>query len=118
MSVWKLIIAYQAVANGPPSATIAPSWLKPLVTPPKWTRLFGWNVMHCLKMHVLAVQKKQTNFNACFQFASKFKQYQTRTQGGCRGCIPPPDPKRCWHDTWFHWESSPKIFLYCTLLNR
>jgi len=22
-----------------------------------------------------------------------------RTQGGCRGCIPPPDLKRCWHDT-------------------
>jgi len=44
MSVWKLIIAYQTVDNGPPSAKIAPSWLKPLVTPPKWTRLFGWNV--------------------------------------------------------------------------
>jgi len=24
---------------------------------------------------------------------------QTRTQGGCRGCIPPLDLKRCWHDT-------------------
>jgi len=43
---------------------------------------------------------------------------QARTQGGCRGCIPSPDLKRCWHYTWFHWKSSPKIFLYCTLLNR
>ena len=42
---------------------------------------------------------------------------QARTQGGgCIPCIPPPDLQRCWHDTWFHWKSSPKIFLYCTLL--
>ena len=34
---------------------------------------------------------------------------QARTQGGC---IPPPDLKRCWHDTWFHWKSSTKYF--CT----
>jgi len=28
---------------------------------------------------------------------------QARTQGGgCRRCIPSPDLKRCWHDTWFH----------------
>jgi len=40
---------------------------------------------------------------------------QALTQGGCRGCIPPPDLNRCWHDTWFHWKSSTKIFLYCTL---
>jgi len=35
----------------------------------------------------------------------------------CRigGCIPPPELERCWHDTWFHWKSSPKIFSYCTL---
>jgi len=32
---------------------------------------------------------------------------QARTQGGC---IPPPGLKRCWHDTWFHWKSSPKYF--------
>jgi len=38
---------------------------------------------------------------------------QARTQGGCRGC-PPPDLKRCWHGTWFHWKSSPKYF--CTAL--
>ena len=37
---------------------------------------------------------------------------QAQTQGGCRGCIPPPDLKRCWHDTWFHWKSSLKYF--CT----
>jgi len=29
----------------------------------------------------------------------------------------PPDLNRCWHETWFHWKSSPKIFLYCTLLS-
>ena len=31
--------------------------------------------MHCLKMHVLAAQKKQTNVHACFQLASNFKSY-------------------------------------------
>jgi len=31
--------------------------------------------MHCLKIHVLADPKKQTNIHACFQFASKFKPY-------------------------------------------
>jgi len=41
---------------------------------------------------------------------------QARTQGVMHP--PPPDLERCWHDTWFHWKSSPKIFLYCTLLNR
>ena len=41
----------------------------------RWTKLFGWNVMHCLKLHVLANPKKQTNAHACFQFASKFKPY-------------------------------------------
>jgi len=33
------------------------------------------------------------------------------------GMHPPPDLNRCWHDTWFHWNSSAKVFLYCTLLN-
>jgi len=28
------------------------------------------------------------------------------------GCITPLDLKRCWHNTWFHWKSSPKCF--CT----
>jgi len=37
--------------------------------------------------------------------------FQARTQGGDAGDeSPPPDLKRCWHDTWFHWKSSPK---YC-----
>jgi len=42
---------------------------------------------------------------------------QARTQGGCRGCIPPTNLKRCWHDTWFHQKSSPKYFFtaYYTL---
>jgi len=31
--------------------------------------------MHCLKMHVLAAPKKQTNVHACFLFVSKFKPY-------------------------------------------
>jgi len=26
----------------------------------RWTKLFGWNVTHCLKMHVLAAPKKKT----------------------------------------------------------
>jgi len=39
-------------------------------------------------------------------------------RGECRRCIPPPDLQRWWHDTWFHWISSAKIFLCCTLLNR
>jgi len=30
----------------------------------------------------------------------------------CRGCIPPPDLERCWHDIWFHLKPSPKYF--CT----
>jgi len=33
-------------------------------------------------------------------------------RGGSQGCIPPPDRKRCSHDTWFHWKSSPKYI--CT----
>ena len=62
---------------------------------------------------------------AVIQYSSALSMYmewgvaqlvQARTQGGgCRECTPPPDLKRCWHDTWFHWKSSPKIFLYCTL---
>jgi len=40
------------------------------------------------------------------------------TGGDAGDACPPPDLKRCWYDTWFHWNSSPKIFLYCTLLNR
>ena len=44
------------------------------------------------------------------------------TRRGHRGdagdASPPPDLKMHWHDTWFYWKSSPKIFLYCTLLNR
>jgi len=32
---------------------------------------------------------------------------------GMQGMHPPqPDLKWCWHDTWFHWKSSPKYF--CT----
>jgi len=33
---------------------------------------------------------------------------------GYKGGMHPPttDLKRCWHDTWFHWKSSPKYF--CT----
>jgi len=34
------------------------------------------------------------------------------------GMHPPTRPKECWHDTWFHWKSSPKIFLYGTLLAK
>jgi len=44
------------------------------------------------------------------------------TRRGHRGdagdASPPPDLKRCSHDTWFHWKSSPKIFLYCILLAK
>ena len=42
---------------------------------------------------------------------------QARTHGGMQG-MHPPHLKRVLHETWFHWKSSPKIFLYCTLLNR
>jgi len=46
---------------------------------------------------------------------------QARTQGEMQGMHPPTWPKkmlRCWHDTLFHWKSSPKIFLCCTLLAK
>jgi len=33
-------------------------------------------------------------------------------RGGAGDASPPPDLKRCWHGTWFHWKSSPKYF--CT----
>jgi len=33
-------------------------------------------------------------------------------RGDARDASPPPDLKRCWHDTWFHSTSSPKYF--CT----
>ena len=33
-------------------------------------------------------------------------------RGDAGDASPPPDLKRCWHDPWFHWKSSPKYF--CT----
>jgi len=37
---------------------------------------------------------------------SCFTYHQARTQRGMQGMHSPPDLKRCWHDTWFHWKSS------------
>jgi len=56
------------------------------------------------------VQKENRFFQSPFNMGHCS---QARTQGGCRGCIPPPDLNRCWNDTWFHWKSSPKYF--CTV---
>jgi len=69
---------------------------------------------------ILCLERRYTKQNRVIRLVSKFITFVHRTgaeTGGMQGMHPPQDPTRCWHDTWFHWKSSPKRFSYCSLFN-
>ena len=73
---------------------------------------------HDLILKVLAANCLTQSTNA-LNFLLLFRRLwwsRRRHRGGAGDASPQPDLKRCWHDTWFHWKSSPKICLYSALL--